>query len=59
MTRDSVRTNACECSKISRVRGGREKKKRKERCVGGCVGKVDKFVLETNVKACGFKSHHP
>ena len=32
MTRDSVRANACECSKISRLRGGgREKKKRKEK----------------------------
>ena len=29
MTRDSVRTNACECSKISRVRGGGEGRKRK------------------------------
>ena len=37
MTRDSVRTNACECSKISRVRGGKgEKEKERKVCRRVC-----------------------
>ena len=56
MTWADIGSDAWKCIWINRVRErGRRRKRRKK----GYVGKVDKFVLETNVKACGFKSHYP
>lgn len=64
MTGNNIKWVTWECNSINRVGGEKERKgkragEKERKGKEGYVGMVDKFVLETNVKTCGFKSHYP